>query len=391
MTDNAGWKQVGDVYRTAGTILETGSFISKSGHQVSITEEDSKDLYNSLGDEFLPISIDHNGKPIGHAVRFARVGNSIEHNGIVLDNDEFRMKVILGGYNHISPEIDYVYDSMGNVINKKLVGLSFVKNPAMNNTLADVSRFAFSAPEVNVMTDESTNTTNNVPTNQAPASAPVDIAALAAMITQGVSEKFESRLEALQSELTALKSANATPQVKTPTQEFLENGGINPKITGTSIQSDDIKDMKENYATIEGTIAPPIDKEVFEEYARTKAELESREAELAKYREQNEKVLRKQYSDITAELKNLGYADPSLMVKSLKTYEEKIDTLTAIKANHVKTTPMNSSTKAPMNAEGGGTVNTGKLTILEAAKSVGLALTPEEMEHMSKKFGAPIQ
>ena len=391
MTDDADWKQVGDIYETSGVILEPGSFIAKSGHQVSITNNDSDDFYTSI-EKNLPITIDHSNVPVGYAIKFAKnMDNTISHKGIVIDQAEFRNKVILGGYNHISPDIEYIRDPRGNIVSKKLVAISFVKNPAMTNTTAEVSRFAFSAPEIEVKSMPEENITNTTTQNTPPTTAPFDVNALAEAITNGMSAKIDERINALQSQLDAMRLASNPPQ-KSAAQEFLEQQG-NPTKTNVTETTDTTSTTNSDgtlTTLVSGTIAPPVDKDVFEEYSKMKAEIEKRDAELAKYREQNEKVLKKQLSDITAELKNLGYNDPSGLVKSLKTYEEKIETLNAIKVNHVKTTPMNSTTQSQMSADGGGS-NNDKLTIRGVTEPVGLKIDPKYQEHLSKKFGIPFQ
>ena len=388
MTDEAGWKQVGDVYETAGCILETGSFISKSGHAVSINSDDAFDMFDKL-DSNIPMTIDHQSEPIGYAVKFTKDNSDkIFHKGLVFDKDNFNSKVILGGYNFISPDIEYTCDSRGNVIDKRITAISFVKNPAMDNTQATIAKFAFSAPSLevkNMPEQESANITN---TSIPPTTPPqIDMATLAEMITAGVSEKFESQIQSLQAELASLKAAKS-PEVKTQAQEFL--AGKKPETKSEEVIA---TSNESTLVSAIGTIAPanPVDKEVFDEYAKAQKDLESANAELAKYKETAEKALRKQLSDVVAELKNLGYGDPATLVKSLKTYEEKIETLNAIKINHVKTTPMNSQSKTPMNIEGGSLNGKDSLTIESIASQYRIPIPDKYKEHMSKKFGISIR
>ena len=150
MTENANWKEVGDVYRTTGPILMAGDFVTRDGKRITLTPEDVDYLHNNISEQ-LPFVIDHDkySETIGYAVKFAKDGNTVDHGGIVFNQSEFRDKVILGGYNNISPEIDFVYDQQGNIVDKRIVKLAFVKNPAIKGNKTEVTRFAFSAPEVN--------------------------------------------------------------------------------------------------------------------------------------------------------------------------------------------------------------------------------------------------
>jgi hypothetical protein len=387
MTENANWKEVGDVYRTNGPILMAGDFVTRDGKRITLTPEDVDYLHNNISEQ-LPFVIDHDkyAETIGYAVKFAKDGETVEHGGIVFNQSEFRDKVILGGYNNISPEIDFVYDQQGNVIDKRIVKLAFVKNPAIKGNKTEVTRFAFSAPEVNSMTtgDGSQATdAGTSPSEQTTTTAPanVDYTAIVEAIATGLSSKIDVQFNEMRNELNTLKQ-QVNPPKPNPAQEYLASKTAEtPKVETTIPQANDGNTL------VASPDFDPVTKDVFDEYARVQAELQATKAENDKYRAETEKAQKSQYNNIVGELKALGYANPEKLVSSIDSYAEKANILRGIKENHVKHAPMNSSNNTPMNSEGGTQSN--KATISGAVEGLKLKLSPEELEYMSKKFGIP--
>jgi hypothetical protein len=351
MAENVDWKQVSDTFRTGGTILEAGSFITANGHKVDISEQDVDYFLNSLNKP-VPMVIDHDGyaETIGYAIKFAKNENSIEHGGFVFESDDFK-EAIATGYNFISPEIDYSYDENGNVVDKKIVKLAFVRNPAIKSTHTKIQQFAFSAPEVTPMSNEGTGTITSAPS--------IDFAELTKNITEsimgGLSEKIDSRLDGIQSEINGLKltSTPLTPSVtETPKVEDLASTPNDPSIT---------PEFMEKYAALQ--------------------------SELNLYKIQTEKVLKEQYTNVLGELRNMNVETPEKLVSHLPDLKQKIDTLNAMKVTVLKTTPMNSTKSEPMSNEGG---NKDKVTISGLAGSLRLNLSDEMAEKVAKKLNIPI-
>ena len=88
---DSNWKQVGDVLKTEGNILEIGSFIAQSGNKVDVSPEDAALLFNNI-DTSLPFVISHEDgyqEEIGYATQFAENDQGIGHKGFVFNNENF--------------------------------------------------------------------------------------------------------------------------------------------------------------------------------------------------------------------------------------------------------------------------------------------------------------
>lgn len=400
MAENANWKQVGDIYKTDGSILEVGSFIAQSGNKVDISETDVDELLSNISSP-IPFSIGHDkyAETIGYAIKFSKNGNQILHNGIVFDSDKFE-NVILNGHNNISPEIDYVRDpSTGKVVGKKIVRLSFVPNPAIKSNKTDVTRFAFSAPEVSSMPNDGTsqNSTQQgnpaqisepttliqgqqipvstfesqtVQQNLSPAFDPNEFAKNIAMsIAEGLSSKIGGQLESMQQEIAAIKSG----QLSTAPQSTQADAADPEPI---AINSNSQEQMN------------GVPKELFEQFARMQAENQTLKSQI----EKDEKTA---YTAKLAELRSLQVDNPEKLVAHLKTYKEKIDTLEVFKSSVASklamNTPMNSPAGAsPMSAEGGNKTNKTP-TILELADSLRISIDADTQEKLSKRMKLPVQ
>lgn len=392
MTEEANWKQVGDLFKTDGNVLEAGTFINSRGGESSISPADVKELYENIT-EPVPLAVGHGKGPIvGYAVKFANSTDytNIYHNGIVFDDNAFT-RAVMNGHTFISPEIDRQYDENGKVIHQKIARFCFVPNPAMGESMkTTVKRFAFSAPEVNevkpmdntlntsgISTGSSSNPVSNqqaAPVPAAPVATPtIDVEAIVNAVTQNISTQLESaletRLEAMKSELVNINTPPKNPFIKEA--ERIESNQstetISPAASEGSSESSSIpKEFVDNYTNLQ--------------------------VELQKYREQNEKILKKQYGEVLNELRELGFERPESMVSHLP-LTDKIETLTSIKTNYVKKMPMNSSIKEPMNSEGG--TNEDKPSILKTLRSLHLD-SPENLKLFEKssviqRYGVDLQ
>lgn len=383
MAENeASFKQVGDIYKTSGEILRTGSYIAQSGNKVDISLTDVDDLYSNI-DEHIPMGIAHpeDNDPnyfetLGYAIKLAKLGDAISHDGIVFDSYKFD-NVVLKGYNAISPEIEFVKDANGKIIGKKITRLAFVKNPAIDTNTTSITRFAFSAPNIQEEVPKMSETPatpepmkqpeHPFTANDSWAAKPPETSAaqpditelmknMAAAITNGITEKMGSQIEALQNEINALKTTKEEPVVDEE-----------PKDSQPIV----VNDKQE---------LPPGVFEQFAELNRQKQELQTRV----------EREEKQRYTEKLAELRSLGQATPEKLVSHLGTYEQKIATLDAFKSAMVKNTPMNSENAKPMSTEGGSKPDN-PMTVYEVAKSLRMKLTPERAAHYAKEWGIPLQ
>ena len=109
------WKQVDDVLKTEGNILEIGSFVSRSGEKVTISPEYADFLFESIESKlpFVVLHEDGFNEEVGYATKFERNSTGIAHKGLVFTNDKLKNAIAMG-YS-ISPEIELFKDATGKV------------------------------------------------------------------------------------------------------------------------------------------------------------------------------------------------------------------------------------------------------------------------------------
>lgn len=393
------YKEFEGGFYTKGAILEVGTFTpgsSKSGESVSISESDLEELYNNIKGP-VPFTIGHGdfAPTIGHASKFRKNGNRIEHKGIVSDPNLFKTIVINEDYRNISPEIELIRVN-GEVVGKRISKLCFVPNPAMPNTQTEITRLKFSAPEV-TMTDsqtsgtttESTNPTSVPPKTDAPASnTNIDVVSLVEAITVGVSKQFEEQFASMRSEIETLKG--------NPGKEFLTSGTGKrgrPKKTETS-QEDGITGEVGETTTL--TVAEPFDpvgKEVFDEYAKTQIELQKKDDALKAERSRIDGLYKKQLDDIVTDLKNKK-VDVDNFVSKIKdmSIENQISVLSAYRSEVIRQQPMISPSSNDMRISNEGGSSNNAESFLERAKMAGVDFvyknrSPEYLKALSDKLG----
>ncbi len=366
------WKQVGDVIKTEGNILEIGSFIARSGNKVDISAEDADRFYNNI-DTSLPFVILHSDgyrEEIGYATDFVRSNDGIAHKGLVFNNNKFKEAIAMG-YNSISPEVDFE--------TFKIERLAFVPNPAMKKNKVNMTKFAFSAPEVNPMTNtpEGDSTVNiqgaQVPTStfvqqteqpSTPAATidPILLQNIAASIADGVASKFNSQIEALTAEITALKEAKVEVTPLEPAVGIVSNEPVQPTETETP---------------------QTIPQEIIDQLAKLQADNKV-------FQEKLEKEKQSAYKAKLAELRTLGQDSPEKLVAHLKDTDAKIETLDALKVAIIKNKPMNSPNDTPLSAEGGKNQPT-QPTVLGLASSLKMSIDAETATRLSQKLRIPVQ
>lgn len=347
------WKAVGDIFTTESSILEVGEFTGTDDDNkpstVKITDEDVEELYNNIK-EPLPFIIKHNGnnKIVGYATNFSRDGDKIIHKGLIHDSVAFKKAVVEGNCRGISPEIDYLYKD-GKVVGKKITRLAFEERPAIANNTTEVTRFYFSAPEVNMtgeVTEEKPQETKTTPEPVAPQTPPaIDISALTEAITAGITKKFEEQIGSLKSEIETLKG--------NPGKDFFTKSKKpgRPAKAKQEVTDDEFSETTEQLEPV--VEVNPVGKEVFDEYAKTQLELQKKNDELLAKDARLNEMLQAQYNDILTELenRNIDTERAKVMVKDFK-IEDKIKALKAYRAEAMKEVPMISSTQN-LGVEGG--------------------------------------
>jgi hypothetical protein len=402
------YKEFEGGFYTKGAILEVGTFTpgsSKSGEPVTISESDFEELYNNIKGP-IPFAIGHGdfAPIIGHATKFRKNGATIEHKGIVSDPNSFKTIVINENYRNISPEIELIRVN-GKVVGKRISKLCFVPNPSMPNTQTEITRLKFSAPEV-TMTDSQTSgtiesTTNNpvppktetpVKTTENNTSGNIDIAALAEVLSAGISKKFEEQIATLKTEIETLKGS---PGKDFFTKPKTGNRG-RPKKIETSQESDGSEDDGEPQFTalLEAEPINPVGKEVFDEYAKTQLALQEKDRALQAEKQRIDGLYKSQLDNIITDIKNHNVdVDPFIeQIKSMS-IENQISVLQAYRSQVIKNQPMisNPSSNGMQFGNEGGSSNN-KETFAERAKLAGVDFiyknkSPEYLKALSDKLG----
>ena len=381
--ENSGWKQVGSVFNTDGNILEAGEFTISNGETVILSESDIEELYNNLK-EPVPFAIGHgdDAQIIGQAMQFIKNGNIVEHKGIVYNSDTFKNYILGRNKTAISPEIDIIKDKTTGKITKKITSLRFVTNPAISGNTTEVTRLMFSAPEFNeiapsINSDINTDNSNvKAMTDQEESSQPsspppaMDVAKIAEAITTGISKKFEEQINALNNKIAELESKS------TVTKPLIDTTEETPSLKQEA-----------------SPIAPPISKEVFEEYKNAQLEIAKKNEELEKLRKTNEQALTDKLNLIIADLKKYKYENPEEILASLPV-EARISALEEMRRQAVSQTSMTSPSDIEM--DGGGRKRKEKVkTYLELCKENGIdigdgtSFSYEYAERRAKELGIP--
>lgn len=306
------WKS-SEIYKTSGSVVKPGTFIGMDGKPTSITPEIVRKAYENI-DDHVPFYLTHEGmgspmrKNIGYGFKFALddITNNVAHNGFVFDQGA-KQKIVMEGFDHVSPELEFTYENES-VVDVKLVGMAFVKNPAIEGNNVDVAITAFSKPE------------------------PVDMKNVDSFLKgKGLTENEIQTIRkafSTTAEPPAPPVADATAGTSTPATP--------PVVDAPKVVTPDVPFVEP--PVVSAAPAAPASTITSEEVAELKSLVASLKAD-------NDKMLEGQYNTVVSELKGLGIANPGTIVAGLDP-KQKIATLTKIKENIAKT---GSLTQTPQN------------------------------------------
>ena len=156
------------ILRVNGNMITSGTYTSSDGTEVKFTPELIRKIFSKVKDH-VPYYITHEGAPIvsgakdervpvGYAYKVGLSDDSSEttHEGFVFDAGAKQR--VSSDCDNVSPEIDFVTDDDGNVIDGTLTGLAFVPNPAINGTNVASAATVFSR-----QTKKNSSTEGNMP------------------------------------------------------------------------------------------------------------------------------------------------------------------------------------------------------------------------------------
>jgi hypothetical protein len=258
------WKSA-EILKVFGTTIREGTFTGGKATSGGVITEDSPTtftpqkiakIYENIHTH-VPIYMGHSTdvtrKPVGYAYKFGVTDtlDDIKYNGFIFD-PVAAQKIATEGWDKVSPEMEMTEDD------SRLIAITFVPNPAISGTDADIDRVVFSkettAPGDGKMTE------TNVP--------------------EGAIEMGKADIDT--------PIPQVAPQIK-PTEP--------------THKAADSKDKDSDYATLT-------------------AQLEDYKAKLEQQSTKTESLLNDKYEAIANDMKSLGIEDPSAIVRGLPTEQK---------------------------------------------------------------------
>lgn len=335
-----------NTYSVTSPIIKVGSSIDSRGRTLNITPEVARDIFDQLNGAAPLKDIHGDGEPIASMRKFILKEDGIYQKSIVNDVQRFESRY-KDGHFYISPELEVEMDSNDRVVSASLTGAAFTNNPGMIMDKPQIESFYFEGPSSDVQSNTGTSTqptnnwteplgelkktinnlndtlstfgermnstvsTNNStppvsapaePTNTAPNTLTLSVDDLAKIVDQKVAER--------------LAASNNNPSPTTP--EASETVGSNSKVDNSD--------------------------ELAKQYAELLAKTQNLEAN-------QEKLDKKAFNSIVAELKAVGIEHPEKMLPDANlTTAQKTTILESIKENFAKNSPMSAPLQEPISS-----------------------------------------
>lgn len=333
-----------NTYSVTSPIVKIGSSIDSKGRTLNITPEVARDIFDQLNNAAPLKDIHGDGKPIASMRKFILKEDGIYQKAIVDDVQRFESRY-KDGHFYISPELEVELDSNDRVVSASLTGAAFTNNPGMISDMPRIEPFYFEGPSIedetksgettsnqnwieplgelkktiNNLNDtlstfgermNSTVTTNNTNTVPEPSNTGSD----SKTVTLSVDDLAKIVDDAVAKRLAA--NTNPSP----PTPEASET-------TGSKVDNAD---------------------ELAKQYAELLAKTQNLEAN-------QEKMDKKAFNAIVAELKAMGIEHPEKMIPDANlTTAQKTTILESIKENFAKNSPMSAPLQEPISSGASG-------------------------------------
>lgn len=258
------WKSA-EILKVFGTTIREGTFTGGKATSGGVITEDSPTtftpakiarIYENIHTH-VPIYMGHSTditrRPVGYAYKFGVTDtlDDIKYNGFIFD-PVAAQKIATEGWDKVSPEMEMTDED------SRLIAITFVPNPAITGTDADMDRVVFSK--------ETT--------------APGD-----GKMTENVPEG-------------ATEAGIKAPTTPTPTEVHTLESATAPLLKTTEIKGKDT------------------------DYADLSAQLEDYKAKLEQQSSKTESLLNDKYEAIANDVKSLGIEDPSAIVRGLPTEQK---------------------------------------------------------------------
>lgn len=293
------WKSA-EILKVYGTTIREGTFTGgKATAQGVITKDEPttftpeyiSKVYENV-QTHVPFVLKHKAEGnevIGYAykVGISESKDDLKYTGFVFNQDAIK-SIITGGYTSVSPEIDEVKDSSGNVVDAKIAYIAFVPNPSIDGTEIEAEHVVFSKGEGSSMEGQTEST-----------------------ITSSTTTSGTEPMVMKETTVEAPQSTESFGKLKA-SSEAVSQKQTNSDVSDLNVKMDDYKAKSEQ-------LAAKVDQ-----------------------------LLTERYDVIVADLKTQGIEDPGAIVRGLPV-EQKITVLSKMKDTVVKTKPLTSTITPTVN------------------------------------------
>ena len=338
-----------NTYSVTSPIVKVGSSIDSRGRTLNITPEVARDIFDQLNGAAPLKDIHGDGEPIASMRKFILKEDGIYQKSIVNDVQRFESRY-KDGHFYISPELEVEFDNNDKVIGASLTGAAFTNNPGMVNDMVKIEPFYFEGPsgEQTAQPPTPTSTQPSGNTWQEP------LGELKKTINN-LNDTLSTFGERMNS--TSQNNANnMNNNVQTPesTPNTVDSGKVTLSVDDLAKIVDEAV-AKKLAATPPSNPSPPPIPEASETAGSNSDELAKQYAELLA-KTQNleanqEKLDKKAFNSIVAELKAVGIEHPEKMLPDASlTTAQKTTILESIKENFAKNSPMSAPLQEPISS-----------------------------------------
>ena len=313
-------------------LLREGDSIDSNGKKVYLTSDDVRQSFASLmkrENHSIPYYAVHDGDDVARLLKYKFVVEDdkakILAKGVV-HNPRNYYEHYDRGFIHTSPELTLHTDETGKIIHVDIDGAAMTKTPGMNPESVITKRMNFSLEK-----DEVTETT---PDETFDWKVPLS--------------NLESKLDDIKSSLAGFKEEQkvTTEPEKTPDINDMIQAAVEAELAKRQEQQKTIETPKEQPAVeppiIDEKTANVLSPDIIKKIGDMAAELEATKQENKKFKEEQEKKEKQDYTDILQKCRDLGVEKPELLVaKTNLSTADKTAMLGAFAAEFVKKTQLN--------------------------------------------------
>ena len=339
-----------NTYSVTSPIVKVGSSIDSRGRTLNITPEVARDIFDQLNGAAPLKDIHGDGEPIASMRKFILKEDGIYQKSIVNDVQRFESRY-KDGHFYISPELEVEMDSNDRVVSASLTGAAFTNNPGMIMDKPQIESFYFEGPSNDVQSNTSGNSVTSTQPSTNTWQEPLGELKKTINNLNDTLSTFGERMNS-----TSQNNANnMNNNVQTPesTPNTVDSGKVTLSVDDLAKIVDEAV-AKKLAATPPSNPSPTIPEasetagsnsdELAKQYAELLAKTQNLEAN-------QEKLDKKAFNSIVAELKAVGIEHPEKMLPDASlTTAQKTTILESIKENFAKNSPMSAPLQEPISS-----------------------------------------